>query len=111
MKSAITKLFVFAFLSAMILPVGAEARLHQDVVKDARGNVVLDSDGDCVRTMWETEAGGDCMGRVRSVYFDFNRSSLNREARSTLDDIASYIIDPRNNVNSINIVGYADSMM
>jgi outer membrane protein OmpA-like peptidoglycan-associated protein len=113
MKSIVNACMMAALAAFLCMPFDAMARLHQDTVKDARGNLVTDSSGGCVRTMWISDSSADCApaaNRVRSVYFEFNRSSLTHEARTTLDEIVAYLKDPANKVRSINIVGYADTI-
>lgn len=112
MNATMKKLSILAAMAALALPFTASAQgAFQDVVKDARGNVVVDSDGDCVLTKWTSDMN-ECTGmaRVHSVYFPFNRSILTPEAKATLDDLVAYIGNPSNNVSSISVVGYADQI-
>lgn len=112
MNNTMKKMSLIAMIATMALPAVALAGgQFQDVVKDKRGNVVVDTDGDCVLTKWTTDTN-NCgqMAKVHSVYFNFNRSNLTGEARSTLDQIAEFIKNPSNNVKSVNIIGYADQI-
>lgn len=85
-----------------------------DVVRDSDGNVVRSSNGECVRTQWIV--GSDaCAPYVqtvialeeRTVYFQFNKSTLTTKAKVKLDKLAE-AINKMGDVKSIRIVGYAD---
>jgi outer membrane protein OmpA-like peptidoglycan-associated protein len=78
-------------------------------VKDERGNVVVNTFNNCVITKWSADRN-ECMDasrEARTVYFDFNRSSLTPAAKAKLDSLVDII---RNSaaVDSVSIVGYAD---
>lgn len=82
-------------------------------VKDARGNIVHSTNGNCVLTHWEGN-NGNCDGEVkeitleeRTVYFNFNDTTLTDEDKSKLDSLAE-ILKSRSEIKSISIVGYAD---
>src|SRR5262249_37428901 len=83
--------------------------------KDARGNVVTSTDGNCVITQWEARSNecGHMMARLskeqRTVYFDFNKSTLNAKEKVKLDEVAS-ILKGSKEVESVDIVGYADKI-
>lgn len=91
-----------------------------------RGNVVLDSRGNCVRTRWM--AGEDiCNPTVepvavvqpapkviaskseRTVYFEFDKSNLTIEAREKLDDLSAKINNSQA-ISSVYMVGYTDQI-
>ena len=105
------KISMIAMVAALALPMTASAGQFQDVVKDKRGNVVVDTDGDCVLTKWTTE-NNECgqMAKVHSVYFNFNRSNLTEKAKTTLDEIADFVANPSNSVKGVNVIGYADEI-
>ena len=90
---------------------------YHDVVKNTGGNVVHSTNGNCVITRWESGVdecrGGkrDIRSRLtieqRTVYFDFNKSTLNAQEKKKLDEVSKIIIDSKE-VESVDIVGYAD---
>lgn len=106
---------MLATVGALMAPASAMAMNFQDVVKDARGNVVMNSFGNCVVTQWTSGSdeclGGDIRGRLskesRTVYFDFNKSTLNAAEKTKLDSLAS-IVSKSKQVESVDIVGFAD---
>lgn len=118
----IKKASLLATVSVMLVPSIGFAEVLQDVVHDARGNVVTSTNGNCVRTKWPS-ASDECAGapakiakrevrsRVmkeeRTVYFDFNKSTLNANEKTKLDEV-SRIITESKEVDSVDIVGYAD---
>jgi OOP family OmpA-OmpF porin len=92
------------------------------VVRDMRGNPVVNSFGNCVRTDWE--AGNDECGAARpqissssstnvaeedarTVYFNFNRATLTPAGKQRLDTLAK-AIKSDNAVKEARIVGFAD---
>jgi outer membrane protein OmpA-like peptidoglycan-associated protein len=107
-------------VSGMLVATAAIATESTDVVRDVRGNIVLSSDGNCVRTMWPS-ATDECNGRPakhafakltreqRTVYFDFNKSTLNDKEKKKLDEV-SKILTSSKEVTSVDIVGYADKI-
>ena len=115
------KASLLATIGAMLIPAAAFAADvdMRDVVHDARGNVVTSTDGNCVRTMWESNMD-ECGGKMkrpfaklskeqRTVYFDFNKSTLNAKEKSKLDEVSS-ILTSSKEVESVDIVGYADKI-
>lgn len=103
--------FALAFVIAMLaLPVASQASgSFQDIVVDARGQSVRDSWGDCVLSKWMVDHNGCIGGRAASVYFDFNKSSLNGAAKADLDKLIDSINASGNKDNiQANVVGYAD---
>lgn len=85
----------------------------QDDVRDARGQAVMDKWGGCVRTKWMVDSS-QCEGfkvarEARTVYFDFNRSTLTAEAKKKLDALIKIIVDSKR-VASVDIVGHADKI-
>lgn len=104
----------------MIAP-AAFAGMHSsanDVVKTKTGNIVMNTFNNCVITKWES-AGDECKGEKRAtdlrklskdqrtVYFDFNKSTLNKNEKAKLDDLSKLIVASKE-VESVDIVGYAD---
>jgi len=115
------KVSLLAVIGAMLVPAAyaADTEYH-DVVHDVRGNVVTSTDGNCVITQWESktdECGGapiakrDVRSRLtkeqRTVYFDFNKSTLNAHEKAKLDSLSKIIIESKQ-VENVDIVGYAD---
>jgi OOP family OmpA-OmpF porin len=119
----IKKASLLAAFGVMLVPAAVfAAPVAQDVVKDARGNVVMNTHNNCVVTKW-TSATDEC-GRAgmnkkdilsrlsteeRTVYFDFNKSTLNTGEKAKLDEISSIILASKE-VDSVDIIGYADKM-
>jgi len=117
--NTIKKASLLAAIGVMLAPAVFAADTH-DVVKDARGNVVTSSDGNCVRTQWVGKTD-ECKGysahgilskltkEQRTVYFDFNKSTLNAHEKKKLDEVSKMILDSKE-VESVDIVGYADEI-
>jgi len=111
----IKKASLLAVVGAMLVPAAAFAvDAPKDVVKDARGNVVTSTNGNCVITQWDAktnECGKKSVAgltqEMRTVYFDFNKSTLNAKEKTKLTDV-SKIIATSKEVESVDIVGYAD---
>ncbi len=114
-----TKASLLATVGVMLVPAASFAATssYHDVVKDARGNVVVSTNGNCVETQWESSTN-ECGGKVRhitskltkeqrTVYFDFNKSTLNAKETAKLNEVSKIIIDSKE-VASVDIVGYAD---
>lgn len=89
---------------------------YHDVVRDTGGKVVHSTNGNCVITRWENAVNectghGDIRSRLtieqRTVYFDFNKSTLNAKEKKKLDEVSQIILDSHE-VESVDIVGYAD---
>lgn len=115
---SIKKASLLATVGVMLVPAASfAATTYHDVVKDARGNVVTSTNGNCVETQWESSVN-ECGGKVRritsrltkeqrTVYFDFNKSTLNAKEKAKLDEVSKIIVDSHE-VESVDIVGYAD---
>lgn len=114
------KACLLAILGSVFLIPAASATTHMaahDTVKDMHGSVVLSTNGNCVITKWMS-ATDDCMmnrdvrrlsKEQRTVYFDFNRSTLNAAEKAKLDSLAKVIASSKE-VASVDIVGYADKI-
>jgi outer membrane protein OmpA-like peptidoglycan-associated protein len=115
------KASLLAAVGVMLAPAAllAADRMAHDVVKDGRHNVVLNSHGNCVVTKWQS-ASDECSGvsrldvrnltrEQRTVYFDFNKSTLNSKEKAKLDGLAKAIAASKQ-VESVDIVGYADKI-
>lgn len=122
------KRFTLSAAAGLLLATAATsayAGAYQAVVHDIRGNPVTDKRGNCVTTMWSqdveecgvagqyrAEAGYESPARglkleQRTVYFNFNKSTLTEEARQKLD-YAAQVLKNSKDVKSARIVGHAD---
>lgn len=114
------KACLLATVAVMLAPAAAfAADAPHDVVKDARGTTVMNTFGNCVITQWES-ASDECGAAPRSViskiskeqrtvYFDFNKSTLNSKEKTKLDDLTKIIAGSKE-VESVDIVGFADQI-
>lgn len=114
------KASMLAAVGVMLAPAAVfAADGPHDVVKDARGNIVTSTNGNCVITRWESNVD-ECNGKVkrpfskltreqRTVYFDFNRSTLNANEKKKLDEVSKILLSSKE-VESVDIVGYADEI-
>ena len=105
---------------ALLLPAAAMASSHMynDVVHSTNGNVVINTHGNCVITQWLGSAD-ECHGAIRdvrrlskeqrTVYFDFNKSTLNANEKTKLDSLAK-VISASKEVESVDIIGFADQI-
>ncbi len=113
MTKRISLLSALALMAAVAVPVLSSAEeAFKAVVHDTRGNAVTDARGNCVRTEWET-ASEECgvmknHTRLASVYFDFNKSTLNKKARATLNQLLATLKDKK--IHAVTIAGYADAI-
>jgi outer membrane protein OmpA-like peptidoglycan-associated protein len=112
----------YAFIGGLVIAsvisltsVTAQAHVTSNVlvVRDARGNAVHSTNGNCVITRWEGN-DGVCEGtrkeialEDRTVYFNFNDSSLTEAATAKLDSLLG-ILKSDKEIQSVSIVGYAD---
>ena len=117
----IRKASLLVAVGMMLAPAAVfAAESPHDIVRDARGNAVTSTDGNCVITQWESkydECNSAKMGKhdirsrlskeQRTVYFDFNKSTLNATEKKKLDEVSKIILDSKE-VASVDIVGYAD---
>ncbi|MFW0777816.1 MAG: OmpA family protein [Rickettsiales bacterium] len=105
-----------ATVSVMFAP-AAFAGVYQDVVSDERSNIVMNTFNNCVLTKWDSNSNQCGMSadlrridkEMRTVYFDFNRSTLNRKEKAKLDELAA-IVRGAKDVESVDIVGFADEI-
>lgn len=113
------KASLLATVGVMLVPAASFAAntVVQDVVKDARNNVVASTNGNCVVTKWQARTD-ECTGKhsailsklskeERTVYFDFNKSTLNAKEKAKLDQISKIILASKE-VENVDIVGHAD---
>ncbi len=106
----LVKATVLAAAGAFVLAGSANAG-PKDVVKDERGNIVVNTFGNCVRTKWDSmyDECNDLGIEARTVYFDFDSAALTPAAKAKLDSLVD-IITSSTNVESVSIVGYADAI-
>lgn len=106
------------FAAALTVSPVAQAHNSSDQLKalhDTRGHVVRSTSGLCV--LLKNQPGNsmaECNGKRReialedrTVYFNFNDSSLTPEAKDKLDSLMG-ILRNEKDVKSLSIVGYAD---
>lgn len=110
------KVSLLASVSAMLVSPALAGTNYKDVVRDKDKKVVHSTNGNCVITRWDSNSNdctgaGDIRSRLtieqRTVYFDFNKSTLNAKEKAKLDEVSKIIIDSKE-VESVDIVGYAD---
>ena len=111
------KACLFATVGLMLSPASVlAAETLRDTVKDTNRNIVHSTNGNCVYSKWD--AMGDECSEVKapeinkellSVYFDFNKSTLNSKEKTKLDTV-SKLIKESTEVKAIDIAGYADSI-
>src|SRR5215469_16233122 len=101
MTKRISFISTMALAAALIAPgiVFAQQPGAMAIVHDIRGNQVKDARGNCVRTLYgqkDEECGGEVAAAtpapkehvvLASVYFDFNRSDLNKKAKIKLNHL------------------------
>ncbi len=127
-RTSIRRALACATLLASVAA-GASAQssgTNRTVVNDGHRNIVTNSFGNCVRTRW-MEGSDACAPQAeqqvaqrtvatpvrpsteeRQVYFEFDASDLDADARARLDNLARQL--KSGEVRDIKIVGYADPM-
>lgn len=116
-----------SLLCSMPFMAAAESLTNNDVVHSSSGQVVRSIKfGTCVRTKWE-HGSDECAPPVevaekqeprkqyrttleeqeRSVYFEFNKSTLTPEAMRKLDSLSEKLRNAKD-ISSTEIVGFAD---
>lgn len=112
-------------LTAMSTAAHAEGYDSRSVVTDRNGGVVLNTFGNCVRTSWvegddacAPEAPPQVAQRVetpirptteeRKIYFDFDSSDLDADARARLDNLSRQL--QSSDVRGARIMGFADQI-
>lgn len=106
-----------ATLSVMFAP-AASAGVYQHVVKNSFGHTTMNTFNNCVYSTWNS-ASNECVGakadlrqldkEMRTVYFDFNKSTLNSKEKAKLDQLSKMIKDAKD-VESLDLVGFADQI-
>ena len=112
----VKKASLLAALGLVLAPAAVFAGSHstsQEVVKNTFQNVVVNTFNNCVVTKWPA-ARNECTTlnitrELRTVYFDFNKSTLNAKEKGELDSLAK-AIQASKSVESVDIVGFADKI-
>ena len=113
------KACLLATVSIMLAPAAMAGNSGvKDVVKNTHGNVAMNTFNNCVVTQWDA-ARNECFGsrtdlrklsrEMRTVYFDFNKSTLNAKEKAKLDDLSKLIVASKE-VESVDMVGFADQI-
>lgn len=112
---------VMSALAALVLAPGMAAAeaTYQDKAIDKNGQPIWDARGNCVYTKWATDS--DVCGKPakrdllklskedRTVYFDFNKSSIKASEKAKLDSLIKAVKGSKE-VTSVDIVGHADEI-
>lgn len=102
---------ILAAAGALFIAASASAKfVTKDYVDTKGGNAVVTKFGDCVLTKWDANSG-DCSAlssELRTVYFNFNSSSLTPAAKAKLKKLARSL--KSKNVAAVSIVGFADEI-
>ena len=116
----IKKTTILATVALLLSSPAFAADAFKSVVHDSNGGIVRDTNGGCVLTQWDAK-NNECTGEkaksdieeltkeLRTVYFDFNKSTLNAKEKAKLDKVAKLIKDSKA-VESVDISGYADTI-
>jgi len=108
------KASLLATVGLMLAPAAFAAEGFQNVVKDTNGHIVKNTFNNCVVSNF-TSATNECTGEVAiskellTVYFDFNKSTLNSKEKAKLDKLVK-LIKQAKTIGTVDIAGYADSI-
>lgn len=102
-------LMVSALVTLMVSPAFAADSNNQDEAVDKQGQAIMDARGNCVNTKWEDNDGrcGRLTKEERTVYFDFNKSTIRASERAKLDSLIR-TLKGWQQVESVDIYGHAD---
>jgi len=103
---------VVAAIAAIAFTSAANASEYKKVVHDTNGHVVRNTFNNCVLTVWPS-ASNECAGsglalEDRTVYFEFGKSNLTKDAIVKLDRLAEVVKASGATITKANIFGYAD---
>jgi outer membrane protein OmpA-like peptidoglycan-associated protein len=105
---------ILAATGALLLAASANASyIHKEVVRSSNGMPVVSNFGDCVLTDFDSK-GSDCTAmastdvEMRTVYFNFNASTLTPAAKTKLSALAQTLKSKK--VKAVKIVGYTDEI-
>jgi outer membrane protein OmpA-like peptidoglycan-associated protein len=106
------KTLATGLLLAIVFAGPVQADPSYAVVHDSEGAVVRNTTGNCVRTKWLSDKdvcphGAAFTQDERTVYFEFNKSVLTKEAKVRLDALIAKI-KAVGAVEGGQLVGYAD---
>ncbi len=112
MKMLNTSTILAATAGALLLAASANASyVTKQVLRSSNGMPVVSSFGNCVLTDFDSK-GSDCTAmsdiEMRTVYFNFNSSTLTPAARTKLDALAKALRS--NKVKAVKIIGYTDEI-
>ena len=119
-------------LVAISVAAPAFAASSEDAAYDKNKSTVIDSRGNCVRTMWQDQndpcaaaapapkhvvaprpvarvAAPVVSREARTVYFDFNKASLTASSTAKLDELAK-IVNESASITDVTIHGYTDQI-
>lgn len=103
-----------AIVAAFVVPAISFAQAPNAIVHDSRNNQIKDIRGNCVRTLYGVK-GEECgmtvekaHTRLASVYFDFNKSDLNKKGKASLDKLLATLKHKK--IHAVTIAGYADAI-
>lgn len=106
-----TQKLVSALVAMLFAPAAMASSMPQASVIDAQGRAVMDARGNCVLTKWESNESAcgslSLSKEARTVYFDFNKSSIRGSEKAKLDSLI-HAIKGAKGVSSVDIVGHAD---
>lgn len=111
------KASLLATVALMFAPAAFAGGVYKEVAHDTNGHIVRNTFGNCVVTQWDSK-NNECTGEKAplelskeqlTVYFDFNKSTLNAKEKAKLDGVAK-ILKGSKEVANIDIVGYADQI-
>jgi len=109
----IKQMLVSAAVAILFAPVAMAAPPAplQDSALDKEGRSIMDARGNCVLTKWDS-ASGTCNSigtEARTIYFDFNKSSIKPSEKAKLDSLI-HAIKGTKHIASVDIVGHADKI-
>lgn len=109
----LSKKALMAVVASLVLaPTAAMAAPAYEHAVDKNNNPILDARGNCVYTKWQakTDTCGKHISRdARTVYFDFNKSTIKASEKGKLDALIKAIKGSKQ-INDVDIVGFADKI-
>lgn len=119
MTKRISIISAVAMVAAVVFPTISFADVPNAIVHDSRGNQIKDERGNCIRTEFgikNEECGvaaspvavAKAHTKLASVYFDFNKSEINKKGRVALDNLLKTLKNKK--IEAVTIAGYADAV-
>lgn len=108
------KALMAAFAVITMAQTAVAAETPQDIARDKEGRAIMDARGNCVNTKWETTS--DMCGVLnisraeRTVYFDFNKSTIKASEKAKLDSLIRTIKSSSVQVTDVDVIGHADKI-